>query len=268
MCWLPYSRPETNVRNVAGSTIPWCSRGQRSLAFPAVVLGLIACSAEPQPSGDGRAGSAGSGGAPVAGASGNPSAGDKAAGGAGDAGQGAGATDAGGRAGQSSTGGSGGSSGADVAGAAAGGTAAGASAGGAGGTASLDCRDGQYDGKTYRVCPQAGLDRAAARAFCQARGEDLLQLDAAAEESWAYEFVTESGSLWLGANDIDQEGDWRWPDGSSVAAGYTAWAEGQPNDSGDGEDCAVLHSGMGEWNDVACDATTFGTDALTIICEP
>jgi hypothetical protein len=45
-------------------------------------------------------------------------------------------------------------------------------------------------------------------------------------------------------------------------------AEGQPNDSGGGEDCAVLHSGMGKWNDVACDSTAFDSILLTIVCEP
>ena len=35
--------------------------------------------------------------------------------------------------------------------------------------------------------------------------------------------------------------------------GFTNWAEGEPNDSNDGEDCVEMWSGEGEWNDNACD---------------
>jgi hypothetical protein len=147
-----------------------------------------------------------------------------------------------------------------------GGGAGGAVIGGAAGTPT--CRDETFESKTYLVCPNAGLDRAAARTFCQGRSADLVKIDSAAEDLWAYETVTEPGSIWIGANDIEQEGDWRWTDGSSVMAGYVAWATGQPNDSGGAEDCAVLHSGMGEWNDVACTVTAFGSDPMTVVCEP
>ena len=106
-----------------------------------------------------------------------------------------------------------------------------------------------------------------AESFCQSRSEHLLKLDDVEEESWAVEFVTEPGSIWIGANDLEQEGDWRWPDGSAVA-GYARWAMGQPNDNLAREDCAVLHSGLGEWNDVACTETVFGVNPMSFICEP
>jgi len=35
--------------------------------------------------------------------------------------------------------------------------------------------------------------------------------------------------------------------------GFTNWTAGEPNDSNDGEDCAEMWSGEGEWNDNACD---------------
>lgn len=140
--------------------------------------------------------------------------------------------------------------------------------GGTGGAGEVPtCRDGVYQGKTYRVCPQAGLDRAAAQAFCAGRGANLVELDDANEEAWLYEYVVETGSIWIGLNDIAQEGEWRWQDGSALGSGYASWASGQPNDSAPGEDCAVLHSGMGEWNDVACDVTAFGSDPLSFVCE-
>ena len=37
-----------------------------------------------------------------------------------------------------------------------------------------------------------------------------------------------------------------------IYVGFTNWAEGEPNNSNDGEDCAEMWFG-GEWNDIACD---------------
>lgn len=140
---------------------------------------------------------------------------------------------------------------------------------GAGGSMNeMNCREATLDGSMYLICGGAGIDRAGAHAFCLARGAELLKLESAAEEQRVYEAVTEAGSIWLGANDIAQEGDWRWPDDSAVSTGYAGWSQGQPNDSGAGEDCAVLHSGMGAWNDVACDSTAFDSVPITVVCEP
>ncbi len=200
----------------------------------------------PGVSGNGGAGQAGAmlGGASGAGAS-------QAGGGSASGGGGGGPTSGG-------VGGSSGSSGSHTGGSS-----------GSGGSMVVghDCRDETYLAKTYSVCPLAALDYAAARAYCQLQNRELLQLDDAAEELWAYEVVAEPGSIWLGATDALVEGTWRWPDGSALDA-YLNWDDGQPNDSGGGEDCAVLHSGMGRWNDVPCNSTAFGNDPLTTICEP
>lgn len=54
---------------------------------------------------------------------------------------------------------------------------------------------------------------------------------------------------WIGGNDRKQEGTWRWADGSFV--GYTNWRKGEPNNSGNNEDCVQL-SKDGRWNDNGC----------------
>lgn len=68
---------------------------------------------------------------------------------------------------------------------------------------------------------------------------------------------TPPDKLWLGFNDREREGDWRWLSG---AGGYDRWAAGEPNDAG-GEDCAEMYLSTGEWNDTEC------SGERGIVCE-
>ena len=62
---------------------------------------------------------------------------------------------------------------------------------------------------------------------------------------------------WMGGNDIDEEGTWKWTDGSPFD--FTFWYSGEPNNHG-GEDC--MHHGYGDkWNDRPC------SDSLTFLCS-
>ncbi|KAH0628970.1 hypothetical protein JD844_010646 [Phrynosoma platyrhinos] len=62
---------------------------------------------------------------------------------------------------------------------------------------------------------------------------------------------TNSQRYWIGLTDKNVEGEWKWLDGSSSTSGFTYWAQGEPNNSDSGEDCAHLWMN-GEWNDVYC----------------
>jgi C-type mannose receptor len=66
--------------------------------------------------------------------------------------------------------------------------------------------------------------------------------------------------IWLGLNDIREEGTYTWCDGSSSS--YTAWAPGEPNDNSGQEDCATLTKPDGLWNDLRC------SELHAFICEP
>jgi hypothetical protein len=55
--------------------------------------------------------------------------------------------------------------------------------------------------------------------------------------------------VWIGLDDIEEEGTFLWADGS--APSYVAWAAGQPNDAGGTQDC-VRMLGDGTWNDSDC----------------
>ena len=67
----------------------------------------------------------------------------------------------------------------------------------------------------------------------------------------------------MGANDQEVEGDWRWGDGSAVTA--EMWRDGEPNDSGNNEDCAavIVSESVVKMNDYPC-AVSF---SLNFICQ-
>jgi hypothetical protein len=134
-------------------------------------------------------------------------------------------------------------------------------AGGAGGLPELDCR---AEGP-YLICSNAGLDWEDSQAYCVSKGGALVKIDDSDENSDVAELISQEGSTWIGANDRDKEGEFRWTDNSPVENAH--WQGGQPNDSGDGEDCAVLHA-AGDWNDVDCSLTGFdGGHKMTFVCE-
>ena len=56
---------------------------------------------------------------------------------------------------------------------------------------------------------------------------------------------------WMGGNDVDEEGSWKWTDGSPFD--FTFWDSGEPNNSGN-EDC-MHHGWNGKWNDAPCSRT-------------
>lgn len=58
-------------------------------------------------------------------------------------------------------------------------------------------------------------------------------------------------SLWIGASDILDEGQWIWvSDGSNLT--FSLWNDNEPNNAGTGEDCCEIEMG---WNDSPCDLT-------------
>ncbi|OYV95954.1 MAG: hypothetical protein B7Z73_01630 [Planctomycetia bacterium 21-64-5] len=68
---------------------------------------------------------------------------------------------------------------------------------------------------------------------------------------------SERRTCWLSCTDQLQEGDFRWPDGSAVASGFTNWHPGDPDNAGGGQDVGsmlvVFEQGKikSEWYDEA-----------------
>ena len=57
--------------------------------------------------------------------------------------------------------------------------------------------------------------------------------------------------LWLGATDLEEEGNWTWVDGTPFQG--WAWAPFEPDNLGDNEDCLTSSAALDYyWNDVIC----------------
>lgn len=98
-----------------------------------------------------------------------------------------------------------------------------------------------------------GKNYLAAEAACLAKGGKMLSIHSLAIQDWTKTtaFAIANKEWWIGLDDIDQEGTFKWSDGTPLD--YTYWNDGEPNNAGN-EDCANLPPWTGgRWNDLPCD---------------
>jgi len=136
-------------------------------------------------------------------------------------------------------------------------------------------RDGvpaEHDGHGY-VSLETPRTYSAAVAACTALGGRLARIDDQAEHDFAWT-QAQPNPMWLAGEDQAEEGVWLWPDDGTVfwrglqdgvptPGVYTNWGPGEPNDSGDGEDCLSLwpeHDGR--WADESCEGRSYAA-----LCE-
>ncbi|KAF3694518.1 C-type lectin domain family 10 member A C-type lectin superfamily member 14 Macrophage lectin 2 [Channa argus] len=105
------------------------------------------------------------------------------------------------------------------------------------------------------------------REDCKDREADLVVIDNAEEQTFISDFITAGAWIWIGLTDSEEEGTWKWVDGSSLT--LSEWAPTQPDNGGGDiefgeEDCAHFYSGSetrNNWNDLSCN------DSVSWICE-
>ncbi|XP_070691453.1 CD209 antigen-like protein C [Pempheris klunzingeri] len=108
----------------------------------------------------------------------------------------------------------------------------------------------KFNNKCYYVSPnRAAKTWEMSRKDCQERGADLVIITTKAE----LDFVKKHYDVaWIGLSDKQQEGKWKWVDGSDLeGAGF--WQEGEPNDHNSNEDCVEVSRTASAWNDASCD---------------
>ncbi|KAI4899279.1 hypothetical protein NFI96_016799 [Prochilodus magdalenae] len=97
------------------------------------------------------------------------------------------------------------------------------------------------------------------RTYCKERGADLSIINSKEEQEFISKVLGHT-SAWIGLTDIDNEGVWKWVDGSALTTGF--WWPGEPNNVHN-EDCAGtdFRNNGSSWNDYRCNYTLVG------ICE-
>uniref|UniRef100_A0A672FVN6 C-type lectin domain-containing protein n=1 Tax=Salarias fasciatus TaxID=181472 RepID=A0A672FVN6_SALFA len=100
-----------------------------------------------------------------------------------------------------------------------------------------------------------------AQSFCKAYKADLAIINSREKQLAVFNLINnyhdpsrprDQTGLWTGRTDQDQEGVWKWVDGTRLSEGY--WRVGEPNNQ-QNEDCAAVYPAdnpFQSWNDAPC----------------
>ncbi|XP_015208151.2 mannose-binding protein C-like isoform X1 [Lepisosteus oculatus] len=94
--------------------------------------------------------------------------------------------------------------------------------------------------------------------ICRDAGGKIATPGSQVENNALSKFLAESQYAYIGANDRTTEGT--FVDLENKPLQFTNWADGEPNDAMETEDCAIIYTSE-IWNDVSCDGK------YIIICE-
>ncbi|XP_061442124.1 macrophage mannose receptor 1-like [Rhineura floridana] len=110
-----------------------------------------------------------------------------------------------------------------------------------------------YKGNEYYLSSET-LSAERARAFCKKHSGDLIVIESESERLfwWKYnKFYGSSQDIYIGLI-LGLDRKFGWLDGTPVT--YVAWAPNEPNFANDDENCVVVYTNTGLWNDINCGA--------------
>ncbi|XP_051023958.1 asialoglycoprotein receptor 1-like [Acomys russatus] len=110
----------------------------------------------------------------------------------------------------------------------------------------------EYEGSCYWFS-SAGKPWAEADKYCRLENAHLVVVTSWEEQKFVQRHMGPTNT-WIGLT--DQDGHWKWVDGTDYESSFKNWRPGQPDDwyghgLGGGEDCAHL-TNDGSWNDDVC----------------
>ncbi|XP_067877342.1 C-type lectin domain family 10 member A-like isoform X2 [Heterodontus francisci] len=94
---------------------------------------------------------------------------------------------------------------------------------------------------------------------CSLKNSHLLVINSILEQNFI-KVAANPSMYWIGLSDVAIEGNWQWVDGTNFRSSPTFWADGEPNNMQNGEDCAHIDD-KGRWNDNKC------SSSYSWICE-
>ncbi|XP_067828921.1 C-type lectin domain family 10 member A-like [Heptranchias perlo] len=106
----------------------------------------------------------------------------------------------------------------------------------------------QLDQNCYFFSTQKGSWEFA-KQQCSSKNSHLLVINNVEERNFIGG-ITQS-DYWIGLNDVANKRNWQWIDGTSYSLTPKFWANGEPNNAGNNEDCVHITE-KGEWNDHKC----------------
>ena len=115
------------------------------------------------------------------------------------------------------------------------------------------CKATKIIGDTaYELC-DLPMSYADAKAYCEARGQTLARVDAkaVAKQLARAAHALREDDFWVGLDDLEREGRYRYADGERISRGL--WAKGEPDHYSCGQSCAALEDdGGGKLRDLHC----------------
>lgn len=122
---------------------------------------------------------------------------------------------------------------------------------------------------TYKVIKQ-NFTWDEAKEYCEQQGGHLATITDAEESEKVNDLInkTDAKVIWLGADDLNYNGEFEWVTGEDFS--YSYWGDGEPNNDGGIEHYLVLYKVDKEWvwNDGPVDTNTFYDPSyIGFVCE-